>query len=73
MVAKLRALSGKQIGAAVAVAAIAGVVGATGLTSAAPSWKPSPEQCDAQVAAGVYKNRGQCVSEAAKNKSGYGG
>jgi len=73
MVSKLRALSGKQISAAVAVAAICGVVGATSLTNAAPAGKPSQAEGDAAVAAGTFKNRGQCVSDWAKNKSGYGG
>jgi hypothetical protein len=69
MIAKIRNLSTKQVGAAIAVAAVTGVVGATSLTNAAPAWKPTKEQCQQQG----YKNYGQCVSEAAKNKSGYGG
>ena len=73
MIAKLRALSAKQVSLAVAAAAIFGVTGAVGVSHAAPAWKPSQEECDAKIAAGVYKNRGECVSEAAHNKSGYGG
>jgi hypothetical protein len=68
MIAKLRALTAKQIAIAVSAAAIFGVIGATGVTNAAQASKPTKEQC----AAAGFTNYGQCVSEWAKNK-GYAG
>lgn len=52
-----------------AVLASAALIASISVASANPSGKPTKEQCET---AG-YANYGQCVSDWAKNKSGYGG
>jgi hypothetical protein len=67
---KLRALTGKQIAVGVVAASLFGVATVAGVSHAAPAWKPTKQECNVTHPGQPY---GQCVSEAAHNKNGYGG
>lgn len=67
MLTNLRALTKKQVTMAVAALSVFGVVGAVGVTQAAPSSKPTKEQC----AAVGMENYGHCVKLWSQG-SGYG-
>jgi len=68
MISKLRTMTKKQIALAVVAASMFGTVGAVGVSQAAPSGKPSSEQCTQMG----FPNYSTCVAAYA-NSSGYAG